>query len=220
MHLSTAFKCYRHFQEQKYSTQGRIQRLKDCIANLQEQESDWTERAMCVLSEMEDANFWGRLFSCDDQVTHQLAAQPIAADTFIRTALSFEGTYTQSTLNPQPNPWRHAPGLTRLYDGTCNCAYEDDHQQCTHALSQEQCDVLTEEANLHRSTARDIFTRLANDYQCHRNHILTTAAHACRTRTNTTIAAPITQPLGKICFRCNKRGHIKKHCPFTPPRLR
>jgi hypothetical protein len=104
-HLSTAFKRYCHFQEQKYAAQGRIQRLKDRIANLQELENDMMEKAMCVLSEMEDANFWGRLFSCDDQILHQLAAQPIAADTFICTALSFEGTYTQSALNPQPNPW-------------------------------------------------------------------------------------------------------------------
>jgi hypothetical protein len=199
-HLSAAFKRYRHFQEQKYAAQGRIQCLKDRIAGLQELENNLMEKATCVLSEMEDTNFWGRLFSCDDQVTHQLAAQPIAADTFIHAALSFKGTYTQSALNPQPNPWHHAPGLTRLYDGARNCAYEDDHRQCTHALSQEQRDALTEEANLHRSAAHDISTHLANDYQCRRNHILTTAANARRTHATATIAAPITQPLGKICF--------------------
>ena len=126
-HLNVAFKHYCHFQEQKYAAQGRIQCLKDCITNLQELENSMMEKAMCVLSEMEDTNFWGRLYTCDEQVLHQLAAQPIAADTFIRTTLSFEGTYTQSALNPQPNPWRHAPGLNRLYDGARNCAYEDDH---------------------------------------------------------------------------------------------
>jgi hypothetical protein len=73
-HLSTAFKRYRHFQEQKYTAQGRIQCLKDRTASLQELENDMMEKAMCVLSEMEDTNFWGRLFSCDDQVLHQLAA--------------------------------------------------------------------------------------------------------------------------------------------------
>jgi hypothetical protein len=126
-HLNAAFKRYHHFQEQKYATQGRIQHLKDHITGLQELESNMTEKATCVLSEMEDANFWGRLYTCDDQVLHQLATQPIAADTFICTALSFEGTYTQSALNPQPNPWRHAPSLNRLYDGARNCAYKDDH---------------------------------------------------------------------------------------------
>jgi hypothetical protein len=105
MHLSTAFKRYHHFQEQKYTAQGRIQCLKDHIANLQELENNMMEKATCVLSEMKDANFWGRLFSCNDQVLHQLATQPIAADTFIHTTLSFEGTYTQLALNPQPNPW-------------------------------------------------------------------------------------------------------------------
>jgi hypothetical protein len=104
-HLSTAFKHYCHFQEQKYAAQGRIQCLKDHIANLQELENDMMEKATCVLLEMEHTNFWGRLFSCDNQVLHQLTAQPIAADTFICAALSFEGTYTQSALNPQPNPW-------------------------------------------------------------------------------------------------------------------
>jgi hypothetical protein len=103
-HLSTAFKCYCHFQEQKYAAQGKIQCLKDCITNLQKLKNDIMEKAMCILSEMEGANFWGRLFSCNDQVLHQLAAQPIAINTFIHTMLSFNGTYTQSTLNPQPNP--------------------------------------------------------------------------------------------------------------------
>jgi hypothetical protein len=104
IHLNTAFKCYCHFQEQKYTAQGRIQCLKDRITKLQELENDMMEKATCVLLEMEDANFWGRLYTCNDQVLHQLATQPIAADTFICTALSFEGTYTQSALNPQPNP--------------------------------------------------------------------------------------------------------------------
>jgi hypothetical protein len=127
MHLSAAFKRYCHFQEQKYAAQGRIQRLKDCITNLQELENDMMEKAMCILSEMEDANFWGRLFSCDDQILHQLATQPITANTFICTALSFEGTYTQSALNPQPNPWQHAPSLNCLYDGARNCTYKNNH---------------------------------------------------------------------------------------------
>jgi hypothetical protein len=219
-HLSAAFKCYCHFQEQKYTTQGRIQRLKDRIASLQELENNMMEKATCVLSEMEDANFWDRLFSCNNQVLHQLATQPIAADTFIRTTLSFKGTYTQSALNPQPNPWRHAPGLNCLYNGACNCAYENDHRHCTHALSQEQHNTLTDEANLHRSAAHNISTHLANNYQCRRNHILTTATNAHHTHATATIAAPITQPLGKICFRCNCHGHIKKHCPNMPPRFR
>jgi hypothetical protein len=220
-HLSAAFKCYRHFQEQKYAAQGRIQCLKDRIANLQEQESDWTERATCVLSEMEDANFWGRLFSCDDQVLHQLAAQPIAADTFIRTTLSFEGTYTQSALNPQPNPWRHAPSLNRLYDGARNCAYEDDHRHCTHALTNEQRDTLRSCAETLRTASQDLFSHLNLDTATHRcPQILSNAARLRQARATATITAPITQPLGKICFRCNKRGHIKKHCPNTPPRLR
>jgi hypothetical protein len=70
MHLSAAFKRYHHFQEQKYTAQGRIQHLKDCIINLQELENNMMEKATCVLSEMEDANFWGRLYSCNDQVLH------------------------------------------------------------------------------------------------------------------------------------------------------
>jgi hypothetical protein len=169
MHLSAAFKRYRHFQEQKYATQGRIQCLKDRITNLQELENDMMEKAMCVLSEMEDANFWGRLFSCNDQVFHQLAAQPIAADTFIRTALSFEGTYTQSALNPQPNPWRHAPGLNCLYDGARNCAYEDDHRHCTHVLTNKQWDTLQSHTETLCTASQDLFSRLNLDTATHRH---------------------------------------------------
>jgi hypothetical protein len=67
-HLNATFKHYCHFQEQKYAAQGRIQHLKDCITNLQELENSMMEKAMCVLSEMEDTNFWGRLYTCDNQV--------------------------------------------------------------------------------------------------------------------------------------------------------
>jgi hypothetical protein len=62
------------------------------------------EKATCVLLEMEGANFWGRFFTCDDQILHQLATQPIATNTFIHTTLSFEGTYTQSMRNSLLKP--------------------------------------------------------------------------------------------------------------------
>jgi hypothetical protein len=220
-HLNAAFKHYCHFQEQKYAAQGRIQRLKDRITSLQELESKMMEKATCILSEMEDANFWGRLYTCNNQVLHQLIAQPIAADTFLRTALSFEGTYTQSALNPQPNPWRHAPGLSRLYDGARNCAYEDDHRHCTHALTNEERDNLQSRAETLHEASQDLYSCLNLDTATHhRPQILSNVTRVRQARTNATIAAPIMRPPVKTCFKCHRPGHVKKHCPYASLRLR
>ena len=67
------------------------------------------EKAMCILSEMKNANFMGRLFCYEDDVLHSLSSHPQAGHTFVRHALDFEGPITQSGLDPTPNPHRGAP---------------------------------------------------------------------------------------------------------------
>src|SRR5882757_4385907 len=69
------------------------------------------EQAMCVISELENANFLGCLFCVEHEVLEQLTAHPNQADHFLRTALTFNGTITQSGLDPSPNLHRSAPGL-------------------------------------------------------------------------------------------------------------
>jgi len=53
---------------------------------------------MCVLSELENANFFGCLFCVEHDVLHYLTAHPNSADVFLCNALTFMGTITESAL--------------------------------------------------------------------------------------------------------------------------
>jgi hypothetical protein len=105
MHLNAAFKCYCHFQEQKYATQGRIQCLKDRITGFQELESKMIEKATCVLSEMEDANFWGRLYTVLVTIKFSTNSSP--------SLLLLTPSSIPLSLSKAPTPNQHStPSLT------------------------------------------------------------------------------------------------------------
>jgi len=107
--LDAAFKHYKYFQEKKYSAQAKIQELQSRLERAHNNENLALEKAMCVLSEMENANFMGRLFCYEDDILHHLSSHPHDAHTFVHHALNFEGPITQSGLDPTPNPHRGVP---------------------------------------------------------------------------------------------------------------
>ena len=109
-----ALNQFQHFQEEKYMKQAKIQCLQGRLARAREQEMDSTEEAMCVLSTMENANFFGRLFCQEHDVLDTLSAQPNTIEHFLHTALSFNGIIPNSTLDPMPNPWHTTHGLTSI----------------------------------------------------------------------------------------------------------
>jgi hypothetical protein len=102
LHISAAIKQYQHLQEEKYSTQQHIRRL-------QEREYKYLEKAMCVLSELENANILGRIVAHDDDILDCLAADHHAAGQFLKIARLFEGTIPQSAIDARANPFRTAP---------------------------------------------------------------------------------------------------------------
>ena len=64
------------------------------------------ERAMLVLSDLENTNFLGRLLAHEDEILVDLRNDPLAAEHFIRLANQFTGPITKSALDATPNPFR------------------------------------------------------------------------------------------------------------------
>ena len=107
--LDATFKRYKYFQEKKYQAQDKIWELQLRLDQTCNNENSALEKAICVLSEMENANFMGRLFCYEDDILHHLSSHPHNAHAFLKHALNFEGPITQSGLNPTPNPHRRVP---------------------------------------------------------------------------------------------------------------
>src|SRR5882757_5414575 len=97
LHLSAAIRRYQHHKDAQYSAQRQIR-------DLQDQEQRYLERAMCVLSELENANVLGRLLAHGDEILHSLTSDQVTAGRFCRIMHHFEGTITQSTIDAAPNP--------------------------------------------------------------------------------------------------------------------
>jgi hypothetical protein len=144
--LSAGLKQYQHHKQKQYDAQAKARVLRERLTCLQNRENGALEAAVGVLSEMENANFMGRLFCVEDEVLHQLAHHPIHADHFIRVGLAFAGTITQSPLNPLPNLWRSSPGNPDRvapfgfpegfpHDHSRKECHLNKHRDCTHPLN-------------------------------------------------------------------------------------
>src|SRR6267154_4921729 len=151
---------------------------------------------MCVISELENTNFLGRLFCVEHEVLEQLTAHPNQADHFLRTALTFDGTITQSGLDPLPNPYRSAPGLIAHLGSICRT---ETHANHTRTLTEGERDTLEDQALLLHTQALDIEHRLADDAKCHTcppPHFKVATSNSRRR-----------------CFLCGRKGHIRLNCP-------
>jgi hypothetical protein len=97
--ISAAVRRYQYYQEEKYAAQAKIRRL-------QERENQCLEKAMCVLSDLENTNILGRLACFEDEVYHDLTHDQIAAHEFLKVIHTYTGVITTSALDAAPNPWR------------------------------------------------------------------------------------------------------------------
>ena len=97
--ISTAVRRYQYYQEGKYLTQNKIRRL-------QEKENQCLEKAMCVLSNLENTNILGHLACFEDEVYHDLTHNQIAAYEFLKVIHTYQGVITTSALDGAPNPWQ------------------------------------------------------------------------------------------------------------------
>src|SRR5882757_2041817 len=97
LHLSAAIRRYQHYKDPQYGHQQRIR-------NLQDQKQRHLDRAMCVLSKLENANVLGHLITHGDEILHSLTSDQVAAGRFCHIMHHFKGTITQSAIDTAPNP--------------------------------------------------------------------------------------------------------------------
>src|SRR5882757_7161019 len=203
LHLSAAIRHYQHHKDAQYSAQQQIR-------DLQDQEQRCLERAMCALSELENANVLGCLLAHGDEILHSLTADQSAAGRFCRIMHHFEGTITQSAIDAAPNPLCASYISSERYRAEARTEYVPLTQH-THMCSKER-NHLEVKDNEHRRlqnkqadeffcTATDeIEDRLRNQLRRRRDR-----------RPHIVHHIPAGKP--KKCFLCGRKGHIRLNCP-------
>ena len=132
--LSTALRRYQYLKEEQYAAQAKIKQF-------QEREMRYLEKAVCVLSELENANFLGHLIPYEDEILNHLAhGQPITSD-FFRILKTFNGTITTSAIDPTPDPWHTSDrGRGRLPCGYSRCCSKEHNHLEVEQLLQSSAD--------------------------------------------------------------------------------
>src|ERR1700674_927963 len=177
--LSAAVRRYQFYKEEQYAAQERIRRL-------QEKERNCLEKAMCVLSEMENANVIGRLFLYEDEILNALTHNQPAASLFLRAIHPFRGVIPTSALDSTRNPWRNKfpsrtiPANRTLYQRLQRCSSKERNHIEVENLLQESTDEM--QARLRAQLEKR---------KPQKKHPL--SAH-------------------KKCFRCGHMGPITHHC--------
>ena len=219
LHISAAIKRYQHFQEEKYSSQQHIHRL-------QEREHKYLEKAMCVLSELENANVLGRIVAHDDDILDSLAADHRTARQFLKIARSFEGTIPQSAIDARANPFRAAPSAPTPTTIKTSPSLLGEYIPLAHRrnLSKEECDFLDSKdegacdlAERRAQNAEDLLREAADkieetlrDRLVRRKDRRQHKAPARRLYNDAPIAFR-----AKKCFCCGRMGHIRAACPLA-----
>ena len=94
--LSAAVRQYQFYKNTQYT-------LQQTIRTAQQKEWKYLEKAMEVLSELENANILGRLLAHTDQLAEALAPNPDANVQYIKAIKGFAGDITESALDPRIN---------------------------------------------------------------------------------------------------------------------
>jgi hypothetical protein len=95
--LSTGIRQYQFYKEKEYQVQRRIR-------DLQQQEMHYLEKAVGLLSELENANILGRLLMHTEIIRSTIHdTDPLTIIPFQRTANTFAGNITQSTTDTHVN---------------------------------------------------------------------------------------------------------------------
>src|SRR6267154_536770 len=203
LHLSAAIRRYQHYKDAQY---GHQQRIRD----LQDQEQRHLERAMCILSELENANVLGRLIAHGDEILHSLTSDQSATSRFCCIMHYFEGTITQSVIDATPNPLCASYISSERYHAEA-CTEYVPLTQHTHMCSKE-CNHLEVEDNerrrLQNQQANDIFCNAVDEIE---DRLRDQLRHRKDRRPYIVHHIPAGKP--KRCFRCRLKGHIRLNCP-------
>jgi hypothetical protein len=134
--LSAALRRYQYFKEEQYTAQAKVKQF-------QEREMRYLEKAVCVLSELENANFLGRLIPYEEEILHDLTYDQRSASQFFRLLKTFDGTVTTSAIDPTPDPWRtgdHSRWRSRRANLRCS-SKERNHLEVEELLQGSADDI-------------------------------------------------------------------------------
>ena len=91
INLSTALRHYQYLKEEQYAAQTKVKQFQEC-------EMRYLEKAVCILSELESANFLGCLIPYEDEILHHLTHDQSTAYNFFRIL----NTFSMAPLLPPP----------------------------------------------------------------------------------------------------------------------
>jgi len=116
LHLSAAIRCYQHFKAQQYEAQREVTHLQKKKESKQNKKQQQLEKAMCILSKLENANILGHLIPYEDEIIDSLTAKPYTAGKYLHATQAFNGVITQSAIDACPNPFRNDTQDNRTYN--------------------------------------------------------------------------------------------------------
>src|SRR6267154_1338935 len=203
LHLSAIIRCYQHHKDTQY---GHQQQIRD----LQDQEQRHLERAMCILSELENANVLGRLIAHGDEILHSLTSDQFAAGRFCRIMHHFKGTITQSAIDAAPNPLCASYISSECYRAEARTEYVPLTQR-TRMCSKERNHLKVEDNERRRfqnQQADNILRDAADEIE---DHLRDQLRRRKDRRPHIIHHIPAGKP--KRCFLCGLKGHIRLNCP-------
>jgi len=198
LHLSAALKRYHFFKRQQYHLQRHVRILK-------EREYRYTEKAIEVLSQLENANVLGRLCAHENDLLTQLTADHKRPDIFLEVLRSYSGPVTVSALDARANPFRAGAKDHHLRPDAQDKPRPGNHvseycPRCKH-------DVLP---GHNEACKKEQLRQLAEErLQATADRIEDTLREKLHQRPQSRI--PISTY--KRCHKCYKVGHIRAQCP-------
>jgi hypothetical protein len=184
--IQAAVRQFQYFKEKEYSLQAKRQEY-------QNREMEYLEKAVCVLSDLENANFLGRFMSHVDIMAEEMGSNVGAHINFGKAVRGFENEVTISATDTTINQWLSRNKTIRTVDPR------------------------TLEGKL--STPLGYIVDSDNEHPNPKvaNHLRSTRLYPISTAASTSMAPKIRQ-LGmhasKRCHKCRKMGHIRANCPL------
>jgi hypothetical protein len=198
IHLSAALKRYHFYRRQQYHLQHHARLLKA-------REEKYTEKAIEVLSQLENANIVGRLCAHEDDLLRQLTADHKRPDIFFEVLRSYSGPVTVSALDARANPFRAGAKDHHLRPDAQDKPRPDDHvreycPRCKHAVLPGHNDKCKKEQL--RQLAEERLQATADRIE-----------DALRDKLHQRPQSRIPLSTYKRCHKCYKMGHIRAQCP-------
>ena len=212
LNLFAAIRQYQYYRETEYAVQHTIRTLQD-------KEMHYVEKAVGVLSELENANVLGHLLTHSQEITDRLLKtcerdmlgprnNPLAP--FLTLAASFRGQIMQSALDVRPNKFRQGKDLI-------------------HGMSSKERNLQQDDDDDNDDSEDGNARNLRNFINC-KIEGMEDRLHDCLHAPKRTKAAFRVKPMHayrrisgktvwviKVCYKCRKPGHIQAFCPQLSP---